>query len=44
VTDASTANAAASRALRWQQATITAILPQTARVKSFFFAPSHRRK
>jgi ferredoxin-NADP reductase len=41
VTDAGTTNLAASRALRWQQATITAIVPQTPRVKSFVFAPSH---
>jgi len=41
VTDAGTTNLAASRALHWQQATITAIVPQTPRVKSFFFAPSH---
>ncbi len=41
MTDTSAASLAASRALRWQQATITAILPQTPRVKSFVFTPSH---
>jgi ferredoxin-NADP reductase len=30
----------AERGLRWQQAKITAIVPQTSRIKSFFFEPS----
>jgi ferredoxin-NADP reductase len=41
VTDAGTTSLGASGALHWQQAVITAIEPQTERVKSLFFAPSH---
>lgn len=39
VTEAEAASLNGRAALRWQQAAITAIVPQTPRVKSFFFAP-----
>jgi ferredoxin-NADP reductase len=41
VTEAEAASLNGRAALRWQQAAITAIVPQTPRVKSFFFAPPH---
>jgi ferredoxin-NADP reductase len=41
VTEAGDANLADARILRWQQAAITAIVPQTARVNSYVLAPSH---
>jgi ferredoxin-NADP reductase len=40
VTEAEVTTRLAERGLRWQQAAITAIVPQTPRVKSIFFAPS----
>ena len=41
VTEADAASLNGRPALRWQQAAIAAIVPQTPRVKSFFFAPAY---